>query len=484
MKNLFVFILIGLLGIACLAIFNMYRLAPGNKIDVGSQLVMLGDFDRDQAWSPQDRQILSQLVAAPYAADARTRYLADINRNGRVESEDLFILESLYGQPDPYQAADAARASGKPFPRPRELFVYLPEQEYLQPPLVLISSGFAAQLPLSFVDDLFAYRADSPYQTQLIEEIKDELNRLGEIYGRRKDVLNDIETDYLAGKLNRCEELFRKKDFYPLLLALIGLVEDGESLYYVKQDEFVKKILLFREDLRALIESTLMQQFVAGDVDHLKIYQEIEAALQSRLNIELELAQLDPPRDFSDIQNYLDRIEWQRHKKAIEDDHFKKLILYAQHDRRYLRAVSRTTPKHQDPTLQNHNLPMVLLFREALRLMQGDKKAAVALLDEAIRIPMGWVKGIPKEVLPKSLALENFLLPGNKEDGADKSRHWNVFGGIAIYKSPEEALLLSLKREIQDLNYDNYAPEAMKEFIRDTIANINGIYYVHSSIVP
>jgi hypothetical protein len=37
-----------------------------------------------------------------------------------------------------------------------------------------------------------------------------------------------------------------------------------------------------------------------------------------------------------------------------------------------------------------------------------------------------------------------------------------------------------LKRESQDLREGNYSPEAMTEFIRDTIANLNGIYYVVS----
>ena len=123
---------------------------------------------------------------------------------------------------------------------------------------------------------------------------------------------------------------------------------------------------------------------------------------------------------------------------------------------------------------------MILLFREALKITDNDKKAAAGILDEAVRIPLGWVKSIPKTMLPSSIALENFLLPGNKEDGSDKSRHWNVFGGVAIYKSPKESLILSLKREIMDLRDQDYSKEAMQEFIRDTIANINGIYYVVS----
>ena len=123
---------------------------------------------------------------------------------------------------------------------------------------------------------------------------------------------------------------------------------------------------------------------------------------------------------------------------------------------------------------------MVLLFRKALEITNYNKKAALGLLDEAVRIPMGWVKSIPRNLLPSSIALENFLLPGNKEDGSDKTRHWNVFGGVAIYKSPQDSLILALKREIMDLKTQNYTPNAMREFIRDTIANINGIYYVVS----
>lgn len=39
---------------------------------------------------------------------------------------------------------------------------------------------------------------------------------------------------------------------------------------------------------------------------------------------------------------------------------------------------------------------------------------------------------------------------------------------------------LTLKHESQDLREGHYSPEAMTEFIRETIANLNGIYYVVS----
>ncbi|NOS70831.1 MAG: hypothetical protein HOP33_12980, partial [Verrucomicrobia bacterium] len=197
------------------------------------------------------------------------------------------------------------------------------------------------------------------------------------------------------------------------------------------------------------------------------------------LGLEVTIEKLGPPRDLTQLKNYLGRTQWQYYKSRTRVEQFEQLIHFAQHDRRYLRAVSQTTPKHDDPGVENHNLPMILLFREALRIT-GDKKAAVGLVDETIRIPFFWVKAIPRDKLPGSVAQENFLLPGNKEDGSDKSRHWNVFGGICLYKSPQESLDLALKRESQDLREGKYSPEAMTEFIRDTIANLNGIYYVVS----
>jgi hypothetical protein len=140
--------------------------------------------------------------------------------------------------------------------------------------------------------------------------------------------------------------------------------------------------------------------------------------------------------------------------------------------------VARTSRRLQDPRVENHDLPMVLLFRQALAIVGGDKKRAVGLLDEAIRIPYAWIKSIPREALPGSVALDNFLLPGNMEDGADKSRHWNVFGGICLYRSPREALDLALRRELQDLHEGGASPEATRELLRDLIADVNGMYHV------
>ncbi|MEE4314961.1 MAG: hypothetical protein V2J11_10695 [Desulfofustis sp.] len=51
---------------------------------------------------------------------------------------------------------------------------------------------------------------------------------------------------------------------------------------------------------------------------------------------------------------------------------------------------------------------------------------------------------------------------------------------LPLYKSPEEALIMALKRENKDLKESDFSAEAMREFIRDTIATINGIYHVYS----
>ena len=457
-----------------------YLYMPVNRVAITSELVMLGDLNNDNQWDLKDAETLSDVLADPFRSDRRTMLKIDVNRNDLIDAEDVSFLGHLYQLSDPYLAERKAGEGGVYFPRPRELFKYLPTTEYVQGPLYALNHPVATMSPLAFLPAMSPESVATPYEKQLLLEIYNEALRFSSAYAVRKDQLGAIESDYAQGKIRHCNDLFDAGQYYPLLLNLISLVEDAETLSIKDQSDFIRKILYFRDHLQALLLSDEFAQFRQGRMPHTAIYRIIEADLKADLGLSVDLASLAPPRDFANLQNYLDRAEWQAYKSNARKEDFRQLVLYAQYDRRYLRAVSNTSPKQQDIQLQNHNLPMILLFREALRISSNDKKAAVALLDEAIRIPLGWVKSIPKNLLPSSIALENFLLPGNKEDGLDKSRHWNVFGGIAIYKSPQEALMLALKRENLDLQEQNFSPQAMQEFIRDTIANINGIYYVMS----
>jgi hypothetical protein len=465
---------------AVIAMAVAYFYLPVNRVGITSELIMLGDLNNDDRWDIDDRNRLNAVRANPFFVDRLTLLKMDMNRNGLLDDEDLVFLEALYRFSDPYITEQEAQIDGISFPRPRECFKYLPTYEYVQRPLFWLKHDATGDAPLSFLRELQDYRSPSPYEAQLVHEIYDEALRFTLAYAIRRSQLAEIEHQYVARKIRHCEILFSEKAYHELLLELIGLVEDAETLTTKAQSDFIRQLLYFRDKLRDLLASEAYQAFEAGTLSYQSILNHIEADLQSVLDIAVELDSLPPPRDYKDLENYLDRAEWQVFKSKTRAEDFKKLVLYAQYDRRYLRAVSRTSPKFEDVQLQNHNLPMILLFREALKIKGNDKKAAAGLLDEAIRIPLGWVKRIPKTVLPSSIALENFLLPGNKEDGSDKSRHWNVFGGVAIYKSPRESLLLSLRREIMDLRDQGYAKEAMQEFIRDIIANINGIYYVVS----
>jgi hypothetical protein len=328
------------------------------------------------------------------------------------------------------------------------------------------------------MDELKPSQGRGDYGDNLNAEIYNEAIRLREAYRKRMPSLLPLELEHAQRKLARCQEHFQKGDRFNLLLELISLVEDAETLRARPSDEKAIRYLQFRDSLRGLLASQLFDSYRKGEATWQEVIQAIEQHLKKDLGLDYQLATLAPPRDLANLGNYLQRAEWQYYKTSTRLEDFRQLLDYAQHDPRYLRSVARTSRKHQDPQVENHNLPMVLLFREALRIKAGDKKRAVGLLDEAIRIPFAWIKSIPREKLPGSLALDNFLLPGNKEDGSDKSRHWNVFGGICLYKSPEEALDLALKRELKDLREAGFTVEGMNELIRDMIANLNGMYHV------
>ena len=456
----------------------LYAYLPVNRAGMSSELVMLGDVNNDGVWDENDAEILRAISDDPFETDPIIMARTDLNRNGALDPEDLAFLGHLYGVSNPWEAHRQAAAKGLHFPRPRELFSYVPHNEYVQAPLFLLPHSVAGTSPLPFVKELPRQVVSLGYRDALLKEIYSEAIRFSLAWEDRKDSLSDAEKAYAEQKIARCNDLYTQGDYYDLLLDLISLVEDAETLSLDRQGEFVQKVLYFRDHLRTLIVSETFASFTDGTTSHTEIFASMEALLKTDLDMDIDMQSLGSPRDFGDIRNYLDRAQWQVNKSAVKKDAFNRLVQFAQHDRRYLRAVSNTSPRHEDIQLQNHNLPMILLFREALRISGGDKKAALGLVDEVVRIPLGWVKSIPPDMLPSSVALENFLLPGNMEDGPDKTRHWNVFGGVALYKSPRESLELALKREMMDVKDGNYSPQAMREFIRDTIANINGIYYV------
>ena len=94
------------------------------------------------------------------------------------------------------------------------------------------------------------------------------------------------------------------------------LVEDAETLSVVEQSDFIGRILFFREHLQDLIVSETFQDFEEGTGTHERVFEAIEYSLQQDLAIRVRLDELDSPRGFLDLQNYLDRAQWQKNKNA------------------------------------------------------------------------------------------------------------------------------------------------------------------------
>lgn len=471
-----------LLAVCALGVlgFAYWKLViPTHRVRAHSELIMLGDLDGDHRWAAGDLKTLDLFLQDPFASPDNVALRVDMNYNGLIDEEDIRILRALVASgSDPYAAEERARIKGEPFPRPRELYRYISLAEYRPRPLWALPYPFAKSSVLDWLPSLHPPVATSSYSEALSAAVYAEAIRFDQAWRKREPQLLPIEREYATGKLARMKALHQQGEQYELLLALMDAVEDAETLTERGQPGFPLKLLVFRDHLREVLKSLIYADFKAGKQDWQAVLKVVSGHLQTDLGLTYEFETLAPPRNLTHLQNYLQRAEWLYYKSTTKEEDFRTLINYAQHDPRYLRAVSRTSRKLMDPDMGNHNLPMELLFRQALRIKGGDKKKAVGLLDEAIRIPYAWVKSIPREELPSSLALDNFLLPGNKEDGADKSRHWNVFGGICLYKSPQEALGLALKREMQDLRDDKYSEDGMREFFRDMIADLNGMYYV------
>ena len=462
-------------------VYAYFKLAiPTERVTAVSQLTMQGDLNSDRTWDANDRAVLDRIVAAPWDFPDASLAGIDVNRNQAIDPEDISILNELFSADSPYRLFSDNPDVSTPAPRVREFFRYQPVNEFVQRPAYTLQNPVTGDSPVAFLAELQKTDFDSPYLSTLSREIHDELVRFAFVYERRKNQLSAEEQRFLQRQTDAIRALYESEDYYELLLHLILLTEAGETLSTNSQSEFVRNVRLLAEDFRGYLLSDGYLGFLRGESTWEGVFADLDRLTATRVGIDLALGSMEPARDLGEIENYIDRAEWQVYKSKSGEEDFRRLVSYAQNDRRYLRAVSNTSERHADTTLQNHNLPMMLLFGQAMEISDNDKKSAVGLLDEAIRIPFFWVKSIPTGLRPSSVALEHFLLPGNMEDGSDKSRHWNVFGGLSLYRSPEESLNLAFQREVEDVREAAYAPEAMTEFIRDMIANFYGIYHVVS----
>ena len=461
------------LVIAGIAYAYFQLVIPTERIAEPSRLLMQGDLNNDRTWDSNDKALLDLIVARPWDYSDTDLASVDVNRNEAIDAEDVDVLNELFSADNPYRLST-------PAPRVREFFRYQSVDEFVQRPAYVLRHPVTDDSPVAFLEELRTVSFESPYLARLSDEIYDEAVRFGFVYARRKNQLSSEEKGFLKLEVEIIRRLYDTEQYYELLLHLILLSEAGETLSTANQSEFVKNVRLLAEDLRRYLLSPEYQAFTTGEASWQTVFADLDRLTAARVDIELGLEEMEAARDLTEIKNYLDRAEWQVYKSTSSQDDFRRLVSYAQNDRRYLRAVSNTSERHEDTTLENHNLPMMLLFGEAMEISGNDKKKAVGLLDEAIRIPFFWVKSLPDRLRPSSVALEHFLLPGNMEDGTDKSRHWNVFGGLSLYRTPEESLSLAFQREVEDVREANYTPEAMTEFIRDMIANFYGIYHVVS----
>jgi len=120
MKKLYMLVLITCI-LAAIGFAYWKLVIPTHRVEVRSELIMLGDLDDDNRWTDNDLKTLDAFLHNPFSMPDSITCRIDMNQNGLIDEEDLEILRSLVSaKGDPYAAQDAAVSTGKPFPRPRE----------------------------------------------------------------------------------------------------------------------------------------------------------------------------------------------------------------------------------------------------------------------------------------------------------------------------------------------------------------------------
>ena len=264
MKRLLLWCLTLILLIAIGAV-TLYYYLPVKRVDITSELIMLGDINGDREWNRLDESLLADILDLPFHNDSLSLQLIDVNRNDAVDLHDLMILGRLYSESDPYTALEQAQGEGLPFPRPRELFKYLPRTEYVSRPVFTLPHDVSGISPLKFLHDFRISSQETPYKRRLLQEVYDEALRFSFSWEHREPELTDRERTYAEQKLAHCDSMYVNGRYFDLLIHLIELVEDAETLTEVGQSVFIRRILYFRVSLKQILSSPEFNEFESGE---------------------------------------------------------------------------------------------------------------------------------------------------------------------------------------------------------------------------
>lgn len=102
--------------------YAYWKLAvPEHRVEIRSELVMLGDLDGDRRWTAGDLEALDAFLRDPFAASDALACNVDLNWNGLIDDEDVCVLRALVAaRGDPY-APRRGRARGTSRSRDRAI---------------------------------------------------------------------------------------------------------------------------------------------------------------------------------------------------------------------------------------------------------------------------------------------------------------------------------------------------------------------------
>ena len=125
LKNLVIIVLLGIIITGSVMYFNL----PTTRMNYISELIMLGDLDNNGKQEKSDSLLLEKYLLKQFDFSDKFSNTVDINQNNEIDEEDIFILNTLFVNPNPYEAEKLIKTKGIVFPKPRELYKYFPTNE-------------------------------------------------------------------------------------------------------------------------------------------------------------------------------------------------------------------------------------------------------------------------------------------------------------------------------------------------------------------
>jgi hypothetical protein len=149
------------------------------------------------------------------------------------------------------------------------------------------------------------------YERRIFRDIFSETYCFHSSWKKRNSSMTPEEASYLQLRSRQCRELFDRREWNALLLKLIELSDNAETLFLTEALKEAMQAWKLRDNLRTILERMIEghETMTSAKIDN--SLNQVSQSARSTMGIVTPVQEMKSLRNFGRLENYFERAKWQ-----------------------------------------------------------------------------------------------------------------------------------------------------------------------------